>query len=104
MSTWIVLLAVGAGTYALRASMFVVLGRRSLPTWTERPMALVAPAAIAALTVSMLLTSNQSVDAAPTKELAAVIIGFIAVRRTGNVMWAFVAGLPVYWLTALAIG
>jgi branched-subunit amino acid transport protein len=104
MSTWIVLLAVGAGTYALRASMFVVLGRRSLPGWTERPMALVAPAAIAALTVSMLLTSRQSVDAAPTKELLAVLVGFLTVRRTGNVMWAFVAGLPVYWLTALVIG
>ena len=104
MSAWIVLVAVATGTYALRASMFVVLGRRNLPAWTERPMALVAPAAIAALTVSMLLTSDQSFDAAPVEELLAVLVGFLAVRRTGNVMWAFAAGLPVYWMMALVIG
>jgi branched-subunit amino acid transport protein len=104
MSTWIVLLAVSIGTYALRASMFVILGGRVLPAWTERPMTFVAPAAIAALTISMLFTHDQTVDPAPLRELAAVAAGFVAVRRTGNVMYAFVVGLPVFWVGGLLVG
>jgi branched-subunit amino acid transport protein len=104
MSTWIILLAVAGGTYALRASMFVLLGGRALPAWTERPMTFVAPAAIAALTISMLFTRDQALDPAPLRELAAVAAGFVAVRRTGNVMHAFIVGLPVFWLAGLLIG
>ena len=104
MTTWIVLLAVGVGTYALRASMFIVLGRHALPAWTARPMAFIAPAAIAALTCSMLFTHDQAIDPAPLQELAAVAAGFLAVRRTGNVMSAFVTGLPVFWALGLVVG
>ena len=103
MNAWIVILAVGAGTYLFRASMFVVLGRRNLPAWTMTPMSLVAPAAFAALVASLLFTRGGRVDAVPVAELAAVVAGFLTVRRTGNVMHAFVAGMPVFWvLQALA--
>lgn len=98
MNAWIVILAVGAGTYLFRASMFVVLGRRSLPAWTATPMGLVAPAAVAALVASLLFTSGRQVGAVPVAELAAVAAGFLAVRHSGNVMHAFVAGMPVFWL------
>lgn len=98
MTAWIVIAAVGLGTYALRASMFVALGRRSLPAWTESPMALVAPAAVAALTASLVFTRHGSIEPAPLAEIAAVGAGFLAVRRTGNVMHAFAVGLPVVWV------
>jgi len=98
MTAWFVIIAVGAGTYLLRASMFVFVGRRSLPTWTATPMGLVAPAAVAALVASMLFTSNGAIATVPLPEFAAVGAGFLAVRRTGNVMFAFAVGMPTFWL------
>ena len=102
MSTWLVLLGVAAGTYAMRASMFVLLGDRSLPAWTTRPMALVAPAAVTALVTSMLFAAGGGRATLP--ELAAISTGFVAARRSGNVMHAFYAGMPVYWLLTAALG
>ena len=104
MTAWLVILAVALGTYGLRASMFLVLGRRSLPTWTDLPMTFVAPAAIAALTASMLFTSGGAVAVPAVAELAAVAGGFAIVRRTGNVAHAFAVGLPIFWLLSALAG
>ena len=38
MTAWLVIAAVAIGTYGLRVSMFLILGRWSLPAWTERPI------------------------------------------------------------------
>ncbi len=103
MTTWIVILTIGAATYVLRASMFVVLGGRTLPTWLDRPMAVVAPAAVAAVVGAMTLTSDGRIEPIAAAQLAAVAAGFVAVRRTGNVMLAFVVGLPVMWALRLVL-
>ena len=100
--TWVVLVVIGAFTYGLRASMFVALGSRSVPEWLEGPLALVGPAAIAALLASMLFTHDGAVSGAPVADVVAVVVAFIVVRRTQNVMAAMAVGLPVAWaLTAL---
>lgn len=102
MSTWTVILAVAGGSYAMRVSMFVLLGNRSLPAWAATPMSMVAPAAVAALVASMLFVDAGSVSPPELAELVATVAGFAAVRRSGNVMHAFAAGMPVFWiLTAL---
>ncbi len=104
MSAWWVIALCGVGTYALRASMFVVVGRRRLPVALERAMGLVGPAAISALLAAMVLTSGGQVSPAPVAELVAVGAGFVVVRRTGNVVHAFAVGLPVVWgLAALGL-
>ena len=102
MSTWTVLAIVALGTYGLRVSMFVALGGRALPAWTDRPMALVGPAAVAALVTSLVATEAGRATLPSLPVIAAVAAGFLATRRTGNVMHAFAAGLPAFWLlTAL---
>ena len=65
MNAVAVIVAIGLGTYLLRASMFLVVGRRSLPAWVDQPLALVGPAAIAALIGSMLFTDHGHIQAAP---------------------------------------
>lgn len=100
MSAWVVIIAIGLGSYLLRSSMFVLLGSRNLPTWTATPMALVAPAAIAALVASMTLTSHGSASLPAVPELMAMGAGFVVVRRTGNVMHAITVGLPVFWIVS----
>jgi len=104
MTAWIVIAAVAAGTYGLRVSMFMILGRWSLPAWTERPMALIGPAAVAALVASLVLTSQGRVSLPAPAVIVALVAGFVATRRSGNVMHAFAAGLPAFWLiTALGL-
>ena len=95
MTAWTVFVAIGIGTYGLRASMFVLLGDRSLPAWTATPLAIVAPAAIAALVASMTFTHGGHAEFTSTAELVAVAGAFVLTRRTGNVMHAIAAGLPL---------
>ena len=101
MSAWLIIAVIGLGTYALRVSMFIVLGGRELPTWVHGPMTLVGPAAIAALVGSMLLTSHGRIDIGSIPTIAATVAAFVCVRRTGNVMHAFVVGLPMMWIFSL---
>lgn len=103
MTGWVVVVAVGLGTYALRASMFVVLGDRRLPAWTERPLAFVGPAAIGALVGGMVLTSHGTYQPAGAAELVAVGTSFVVVRRTGDVARGLLVGFPLLW-TLAAVG
>ncbi len=102
MTIWLTIDAAAAGTYGLRVSMFLILGDKALPSWAEKAMTYVSPAAVAALVASMVMTTAGRVTVPELTSLAAVTAGFLAVRRSGNVMHAFAVGLPVFWVfTAL---
>ena len=49
MNTWIVIVAVGLGSYLFRLSMIILTGRITMPPYLERASGLVVPAAFAAL-------------------------------------------------------
>ena len=100
MTAWLVIVAVGLGTYAFRATAFAVVGSRSLPTWTERPLAYVGPAALGALVGAMLLTSNGRPDVPGLAEAAAAAAAFVTVHRTGNIARGILVAFPVLWLVA----
>lgn len=97
MSVWLAIAAIGLGTYLIRVSMFLVVAERELPGWVDRSLDLVGPAAMAALVASMVFVQDGAV-AAPVAPTLAVLVGFLVVRRTGNVLHAFAAGLPTFWL------
>lgn len=102
MTAWWVILAVGLGTYAFRAVTFAVIGGRRLPTWTQRPLAYVGPAAIGALVGGMLLTDHGRIEIAGPAELGAVAAAFLTVRRSGDVSRGLLVGFLVLWgVTAL---
>jgi branched-subunit amino acid transport protein len=104
MTAWAVIVAVGIGTYLLRSAMFVVLGNRRLPAWTDRPLAFVGPAAIGALVGGMVLTDHGRFAPVGTAELVAVAGAFATVRRTGDVARGMIVGFPVLWaLVALGL-
>ena len=104
MSAWAVLMAVGLGSYALRALMLLVASSRELPPAVESALALVAPAALGAMLASMLLAGGGVTEVAPWPELLAVGCGFVAVRRTDNLLAAFAVGLPVLWAASALAG
>jgi uncharacterized membrane protein len=57
--SWIIVLAVGAGTMATKAAGPVLLGSRPLPARVQRVVALLAPALLAALVATAALGSSQ---------------------------------------------
>ncbi len=102
MNTWIVIAGIAVGTYVLRASMLVALAGRTLPPSLDRPMAMLGPAALAAMIWSMLFTSDGEVAPRDLPTVAAAAIGYLVVRRTGSVAHALVVGLPTFWLATAA--
>ena len=103
MTAWFVIIAIGIGSYLLRAVMLVLVTTKPIPASLESTLALVGPAAIAALLATMTLTTAGEIQPLPVTSLVAIGAGYYAVHRTGNVMHAFTAGLPVFWLLT-AIG
>ena len=103
MSTWIVIVAAGLGSYLFRLSMIILTGRITMPPSLERASGLVVPAAFAALAAAGVAAActglGISQAAAP---LAAVAVAVIAVLRTGSSQAAILAGMPALWVaTAL---
>ena len=97
MTAWLVICAVGLGTYAFRAVTFAVVSARGLPDWTGRPLAVVGPAALGALVGGMLLTAHGSAEVPALAEAGAAAAAFLTVRRTGNVARGLMVSFPVLW-------
>jgi branched-subunit amino acid transport protein len=97
MSALTVFLTAAAGTFALRASMLVGLAGRTLPATLHARLALVGPAAIAALCAASLAPGPGRPVA--WSEVLAAAVAFVVVRRTRSIVHAFLVGMPVLWLT-----
>ena len=97
MTAWLVICAVGLGTYAFRALTFVTVSERGLPAWAQQPLAFVSPAALGALVGGMLLTAHGSADMPAVAEAGAAVAAFVTVRRTGNIARGILVGFPVLW-------
>jgi branched-subunit amino acid transport protein len=104
MNAWTVVLAAGLVSYLLRLSM-IASNRFRLPSSLDGAVALVAPAAFAALAASSLAAL---VVAAPTVPLVlppviAVAAAGIAVVRTGKSYLAVLVGMPTFWVAAALV-
>lgn len=102
MSTWLVVVVAGAGSYLLRISMIVLAARTGLPPVLERAARFAVPTAFAALAAAS-LGSHITLDPAALAPLVAIVVAVIAVRRTGSPHLAVLAGMPTLWALS-AIG
>jgi branched-subunit amino acid transport protein len=100
MSTWIVIVAAGLGSYLFRLSMIILTGRITMPAYLERASGLVAPAAFAALAAAGVAAACSGLGI--TETAAPLAAAVIAVLRTGSSRAAILAGMPALWVaTAL---
>jgi branched-subunit amino acid transport protein len=99
MNTWLVIVAVGLGSYLFRLSMIILTGRITMPPYLERASGLVVPAAFAALAAAGVAAACSGLDitgaAAPLTAVAAAVI---AVLRTGSPQAAILVGMPTLWV------
>ena len=89
MTAWLVVLAVGTGSYVMRTVFVVALAGRPTPAWVTRVSRFVLPTAFAALVAG-------AVHGSP--EIVAVGIAGVVAFRTRSTVTALAAGLPAFWI------
>ena len=76
-AVWLCVLVVGAATIVFKATGPVLLGRRSLPAWLAAPVAMLAPAVLAALVVTQAVGGHREIVA--DARLAGLGAGAVAI-------------------------
>lgn len=102
---WVVILAIGAGTYAIR-SVFLVLADRlaSVPEGLRIALRMIPPAALAALTAPALLRPEGHLDPV-SPELGAGVLALLVAWRTRSIPLTLTAGIvAVVALQQLGVG
>lgn len=101
MRTLILFVVAGVGTYLLRASLVVLLGRVTVPGALERSFRYIAPAVLAAIVAPALLFDAEGrLDVLDVRVAAGVAAG-LAAWRWRTIPATLAAGLGVYWLVTL---
>jgi branched-subunit amino acid transport protein len=100
---WLVLLAVGLGTYAARAVFLVTLRSEPSPV-VARALTYVAPAVLAAIMVPALVAPGGTVSVAATLPgLIFAAICWLLWRRTKSFPLALLGGLAVGFAIAVIL-
>ena len=85
---WLVVVAMAAGTFAIRWSFIGAMNQHSFPPWVERALTLVLPAIFSAIALPMLLLADGAPewrDSVP-KITAALVTLIVALRRRGYLL------------------
>lgn len=91
-----------AVTFALRAWMTVAGGRLVESERFTEVTALVTPAVLAVMVASALFLGHGEAAAPTVAAATAVLVAFLAVRRTGNLVLGLAAGLVANAVLVLA--
>jgi branched-subunit amino acid transport protein len=95
---WGLIVAMAAGTFALRASFIVLQDRVRLPGWFRRGMAYVPAAVLAAITAPAFVQFGGEVDpAVHAPRWAAGAVGVLVALRTRHAVAVLVAGMLTLW-------
>lgn len=101
MRTLMLFVVAGVGTYLLRASLVVLLGRVTVPAALERSFRYIAPAVLAAIVAPALLLDGEGrLDVLDVRVAAGIAAG-LAAWRWRTIPATLAAGLGVYWLITL---
>jgi branched-subunit amino acid transport protein len=96
---WLVILAIGVGTFAIRLSFIELFGRiDDVPPRVERALRYVPPAVLAALVAPQLVIADGAVALHPANgRLLAGTIAAIVSWRTENLVLTLLAGMAAIW-------
>ncbi len=96
MTLWLVMLAGGLLTYAIRLSFILLWGKIPMPAWLKRGLRFVPPAVFSAIIFPEILISSGGFDLSPTNPrlLAGLLAGVVA-WRTGNVLLTILTGMAI---------
>ncbi len=94
MRGWLIVVAIGVGTYLARLSFIGAFARREVPRALEAPLRHVAPAVLAAIAAPAIIAPTGGVDVTPGNlELVAAFGAGLAAWRTRSIAVTIVVGL-----------
>lgn len=96
-------LTVGAITYAMRAGLILALADAELAGWLLQALRYVAPAVLAALTVSLIADPDAPNRGVSGAEVAGLVAAVPVAWKTKNLIVTLAAGMCVFWFV-LAVG
>ena len=96
---WLVLIAMGLTTYALRVSLIGVLHRLALPPLVTRALRFVPPAVLSAIILPNVLAPADHLDLTlRNPRLLAGLLAALVAWRTRSVILTVLLGLAALWL------
>jgi len=100
MSSALIILIIGIGTYLERLSFIGIISDREVPEWAVLPLRFVAPAVFAALVAPAVLLHDGSLVVSPSvnPRVLATLIALLVAWRTKSVVATIVAGMAAIWL------
>ncbi len=99
LELWLLFLAVGLGTFALRLSFIQFHGQLRLPPVLNRALAYVPASVLAALVLPSVVypTADAELTLANPRILAALVAALLA-WKTKNILYTLLGGMAVLWL------
>ncbi len=103
MRELLILVAIGLGTYAMRAA-FLVTARSEPPAAIARLLPHVGPAVLAAITLPALIAPRGEISIVETlPSLLAAAAAWVLWRRTASLPLALFGGLALWWPACWAL-
>lgn len=97
-TTLIAVIFVGVVTYAMRAGLILALADAELPTWLVRALRYVAPAVLAALTVTLIADPDAANRGIAWPEVAGLLVAGPIAWKTKNLVITLAAGMAAFWI------
>lgn len=99
MTAWLVVLAIGVGTFMIRISFIATLGRYTVPEWVPRALRFVAPSVLAALTLpAIVLIEDRLAIGLDNHRLIAATLAALVAFWTKNAFATIGVGLVALWI------
>jgi len=105
ISTWLLFIAIGLGTFLLRFLFIYLFGKIEMPDWLRRALRFVPAAALAALVFPALTHPAGNFNLSLHNfRLLAGLGGAIVAWKTRNVLLTILVGMVLLWILEFAFG
>jgi branched-subunit amino acid transport protein len=103
-TTWIIIFALGIGTFALRFVFIGIIGDRELPAWVLRHLRYTAVAVLPGLVAPLVLWPAATDGQPDIPRLAAALVTLAVGYLTKNVIYAILGGAAALYLGLYLVG
>lgn len=97
LEIWIIILALGIGTFVVRFSFLGILGDRALPAWLLRHLRYTAVGILPAMVTPLVLWPQATGGQMETSRIAAAVLALAVGLWTKNAIWAIAVGMATLW-------
>lgn len=101
---WIIILALGLGTFVIRFSFLGILGDRSLPPWLLRHLRYTAVGILPAMVTPLVLWPQATGGQMEASRITAAVLALAVGLWTKSALWAIAVGMATLWGIGWVLG